>query len=150
MLEIVARSASARQARPSPANSTNAPDDAVRAQHLGDDEDEVRRRRAARQVAVQADADDARHRLVERLAEQHGLGLDAADAVAQHAEAVDHRRVRVGADERVGEGDLVAVVVVAVDDDRARYSRLTWWTMPVPGGTTRRSLNAVCAQRRSW
>ncbi len=26
---------------------------------------------------------------------------------------------------------------------RARYSRLTWWTMPVPGGTTRRSRNAV-------
>ena len=31
----------------------------------------------------------------------------------------------------------------------ARYSRLTWWTMPVPGGTTRRSRKAVCAQRRS-
>ena len=24
----------------------------------------------------------------------------------------------------------------------ARYSRLTWWTMPVPGGTTRSPLNA--------
>ncbi len=30
----------------------------------------------------------------------------------------------------------------------ARYSRLTWWTMPVPGGTTRKLANAPCAQRR--
>ena len=32
----------------------------------------------------------------------------------------------------------------------ARYSRLTWCTMPVPGGTTRRSRKAVWAQRSSW
>ena len=87
------------------------PDDAVRAEHLGDDEDEVGRGRAARQLAVEADADDVRHRLVERLAEEDRLGLDAADAVAQDAEAVDHRRVRVGPDERVREGDPAAVVV---------------------------------------
>jgi len=31
----------------------------------------------------------------------NGLGLDAADAPAEHAEAVDHRRVRVGPDQRV-------------------------------------------------
>ena len=31
----------------------------------------------------------------------------------------------------------------------ARYSRLTWWTMPVPGGTTRKFANASWAQRRS-
>ena len=32
---------------------------------------------------------------------------------------------------------------------RARYSRLTWWTMPMPGGTTRKPWNACCAQRSS-
>jgi hypothetical protein len=26
---------------------------------------------------------------------------------------------------------------------RARYSRLTWWQMPVPGGTTRKLSNAI-------
>jgi hypothetical protein len=31
----------------------------------------------------------------------------------------------------------------------ARYSRFTWWTMPVPGGTTRKSRNARCPQRRN-
>src|SRR3546814_15542623 len=35
--------------------------------------------------------------------------LDPADAPAEHAEAVDHRRVAVGADERVGIGNLVPV-----------------------------------------
>ncbi len=27
---------------------------------------------------------------------------------------------------------------------------LTWWTMPVPGGTTLKSSNAVWPQRRNW
>jgi hypothetical protein len=36
------------------------------------------------------------------------LGLDAADAPAEHAETVDHRRVGVGADECVGERLTVA------------------------------------------
>jgi hypothetical protein len=43
------------------------------------------------------------------LPEHRGLGLDAADAPAEHAEAVDHRGVRVGADERVGVGDALLV-----------------------------------------
>ena len=33
---------------------------------------------------------------------------------------------------------------------RARYSRLTWCTMPVPGGTTRNPSKAVWPQRRNW
>ena len=33
---------------------------------------------------------------------------------------------------------------------RARYSMLTWCTMPVPGGTTLKSANAPCPQRRNW
>ena len=65
----------------------------MRAKHLCHDQDQVGRGRAARQRAVEADPDDVRHRLVERLAEQDRLGLDAADAIAQDAEAVDHGRV---------------------------------------------------------
>ncbi len=45
----------------------------------------------------------------DRLAEHRGLGLDAAHSPTEHAEAVDHRRVRVGADERVGIREAVAV-----------------------------------------
>src|SRR5262249_59900665 len=45
------------------------------------------------------------HEKVDRLAEHAGLGLDAADAPADDAEPVDHRRVRIGADQRVGVDD---------------------------------------------
>ena len=30
----------------------------------------------------------------------------------------------------------------------AKRSRLIWWQMPLPGGTTLKPLNAFCAQRR--
>ena len=33
---------------------------------------------------------------------------------------------------------------------RARYSILTWCTMPVPGGTTLKSSKAPWPQRRNW
>ena len=82
----------------------------MRAQHLGHHEHEVGRRGAVRQGADQPDADHPRHRLVQRLAEQDGLGLDATDPVAQHAQRVDHRRVRVGPDQGVREGHPVADV----------------------------------------
>ena len=85
------------------------PDDAVGAEHLGHDQHEVGGGRPGRHLAVETEADDDRHRLVQRLAEQRGLGLDAADAPSEHAEPVDHRRVRVGPDERVGNEDAVAL-----------------------------------------
>ena len=33
---------------------------------------------------------------------------------------------------------------------RDRYSRLTWWQIPMPGGTARKSRKAPWAQRMSW
>jgi hypothetical protein len=38
---------------------------------------------------------------------------------------------------------------VSENTTRARYSMLTWWTMPVSGGTTLKLLNARCPQRRN-
>jgi hypothetical protein len=83
-----------------------------------------------------------------RLAEHRGLGLDAADAPAEHGQAVDHRGVAVGADQRVGIGDD-RLRRPSVQTVWARYSRFTWWQMPVPGGTTRKLSNAVWPQRRN-
>ena len=57
------------------------------------------------QIAVQLEADHARDEHRNRLAEHGGLGLDAADAPADDADAVDHRGVRIGADAGVGVGD---------------------------------------------
>ena len=95
---------------------------------------------STRSVAVHAFAQRARQSTpttsgrqeVDRLAQHAGLGLDAAHAPADDADAVDHRRVAVGADQRVG----VVDAVLARCTPRARYSRLTWCTMPMPGGTT--------------
>ena len=61
------------------------------------------------QLAGQLEADDLRDQHRHRLAEHGRLGLDAADAPAEHAEAVDHGGVAVGADQGVGEGDGMAV-----------------------------------------
>ena len=78
------------------------PDHAVLAQHLGDGQHEVGGGGALGQVAVELEADHARDQHRHRLAEHRGLGLDAADAPADHADAVDHRGVGVGADAGVG------------------------------------------------
>ena len=125
-------------------------DHAVRAQHLGHDQDEVGRGRAAGQRAVEPHADDPRHRLVERLAEQDGLGLDPADAVAQDAQAVDHRRVRVGADERVGEGDRAGLVGRAVATTRGQVLQVDLVDDAGAGRHDAQVAERVWAQRRSW
>ena len=77
-------------------------DHAVLAQHLGDREHDVGGGGAGRDLAGELEADDARDEHRDRLAEHGRLGLDAADAPAEHAQAVDHRGVRVGADEVSG------------------------------------------------
>ena len=108
------------------------PDDADAPQDLGHGEHEVGRGRAFGQLPLQLEADDLRHEHRDRLAEHRGFGLDPADAPAQHAEAVDHRRVRVGPDERVGERLSVArlddarevLEVDLVDDARVRRDDL--------------------------
>jgi hypothetical protein len=73
----------------------------VLAQHLGDRAARGRWRCSPRRGAGEADADDLGDEHVDRLAEHDRLGLDAADAPADDAEAVDHGGVRVGADEAV-------------------------------------------------
>ena len=84
------------------------PDDAVLAQHLGDRQDQVGGGGARGQLAGELEADDLGDEHRDGLAEHGRLGLDAADAPAEHAQAVDHRGVRVGADEGVGVGLTVA------------------------------------------
>ncbi len=55
------------------------------------------------QRADEFDAKNARRENEEGLTEHHRFRFDAADAPAEHAESVDHRRVRIGADDRIGE-----------------------------------------------
>ena len=102
MLAMVARSASDSVATPGAEELDELADDARLAQDLGHRQHQVGRGRSLAQLAVQPEADHLRDQHRQRLAQHRRLGLDAADAPAQHAQAVDHRRVRVGADQRVG------------------------------------------------
>ena len=86
-------------------------DDALLAQHLGDGQHEIGRGHAFAQFALELEADHLRQQHRQRLAEHGGFGLDAADSPAKNGEAVDHRRMAVGADQRVGEGDLDRLAV---------------------------------------
>lgn len=65
--------------------------------YLGDGEDQVGGCDVGVQLAVQLVADDLGQEHADGLAQHHRLGLDAADAPPQDAQAVDHRGVRVGA-----------------------------------------------------
>ena len=88
-------------------------DDALLAEHLGDGEHQVGRGDALAEPAGEAEADDLGDEHRDRLAEHRRLGLDAADAPAEHGEAVDHGGVAVGADERIGIGQGAAVLAAS-------------------------------------
>ena len=109
MLAMVARSGSEQRGRAGAVELDELADDLLLAQHLGDVEREVGRGDAFAQRAGQVDADDFGREEVDRLAEHAGLRLDAAHAPADDAEAVDHGGVRIGADERVGIINRLAV-----------------------------------------
>ena len=83
-------------------------DDAVLAQAFGDREHQIGGCRAFEHRAGQPEAEHRGNQHRDRLTEHRGLCLDAADAPADHAEPVDHRRVRIGADQRVGIHGLLA------------------------------------------
>ena len=91
-------------------------DHAALAQQLGHGQHQVGGGGALLQLAGQLEAEHLRDQHRHRLAEHRRLGLDPAHAPAQHAEAVDHRRVRVGADQRVGIGQGWAGSVSFVDE----------------------------------
>jgi len=90
-------------------------DDTLLAQQLRDHEDEVGRGHAFAQAAGEFEADHFGDQHRHGLAQHRGFGLDAANAPAEHGHAVHHRRVAVGAHERVGIGVGGAVAVLRPD-----------------------------------
>ncbi len=79
------------------------------AQGLSDLQHQIGRGGSGGKRAVQMYPDHVRHEDADRLAEHRRLGLDAAHAPSDHAEAVDHGGMRVGADQRVREVDAIAL-----------------------------------------
>ncbi len=83
-------------------------DDALLAEDFGDGEHEVGGGSPFRQLAGEAEADHIGDQHGDRLAQHGGFGLDAAHAPAEHAGAVDHGCVAVGAVQRVRVGEGLA------------------------------------------
>ncbi len=78
-------------------------DDPLLPENLGHGEDEVGRGHSFTKAPDELKSDHFRHDEVRGLPEHRRLGLDPADAPTENSEAVDHRGVRVGSDESVGE-----------------------------------------------
>src|SRR5699024_4274001 len=87
-------------------------DDPRLPQRLGYGEDEVCGRCPFGQLTGQLEADDFGDEHAHRLPEHGRLGFDAADAPAEHAEAVDHGSVRIRAHQgvRIGLGQALGGV----------------------------------------
>ncbi len=101
----------------------------VAAQDLGHRQHQVGGRHALAQLARQLEAHHVGREEVHRLPEHRRLGLDTADAPGHHADAVDHGRVAVRADQGVGVVNAIGALVHAarevfqvhlVDDAEAR------------------------------
>jgi hypothetical protein len=86
MLPMVARSGSARFVQAGAVEFDEFADHALAAQHLRDGQHEIGGGGALGQLAGQAEADHVGDQHGDRLAEHGGLGLDAADAPAEHAQ----------------------------------------------------------------
>jgi hypothetical protein len=76
-------------------------DDFGIAQKLGQRQHDVSRGDARLRLAGKFDADDVGQAHPRGAAQHHALGFQPADTDGEHAKRVDHRRVRVGADQRV-------------------------------------------------
>ena len=74
---------------------------ALPAQHLGDREHEIGGGSSSPQAAAEPEADHFRNQHRDRLSEHGGFRLNAAYAPAQHAQTIDHRSVRVRANQGI-------------------------------------------------
>ncbi len=99
-------------------------DNALAAQHLGDLEHEIGRGYAFAQLAFETETNDLGNQHGHGLPEHGGLRFDAADTPGKHADAVDHRRVRIRANRGVRIRDIILWIVsdagTAAPEDDAR------------------------------
>ena len=116
MLAMVARSARPRLSRPGTIKFDEFIHDAAFAQHLRYGQHQIGGGRALGKPARHFETDHFRDQHRYRLAQHRGFRLDPADAPAQHGKAVHHGRVAVGADQRIGIGDLRAGLIFFYPD----------------------------------
>ena len=88
------------------------------AQHLRHRQHEIGCRDALLEPAGELETDDLRQQHRNLLAEHDRLGLDAADAPSEDGQAVDHRGVRIRADQRIGIGQFIPAIFGRAGPDR--------------------------------
>ncbi len=115
------------------------------AQHFGDGQNQVGGGDASAQCALEIHADHVGREEIDRLAEHAGLGLDAADAPADHADTVDHGGVAVGPDQGVGVVDAVFRVHAA-----CQVFEIHLVHDAHPGGTTLNVSKACMPHFMNW
>ena len=120
MFAMVARSASEQRRQTWPVELHEFADHALLAQHLRDGEHEIGRGRAFAKLPGELEADHLRNEHGDGLTEHGRLCLDAAHAPAEHAQAVDHRGMRVGADEGIGVSERTRRALFRRREDDAR------------------------------
>ena len=120
ILLMVARSANGKIVKAGSEELDELADYALLAQHLGDGQHEIRSSGTFAQFVLQAEADNLRDQHRDRLTQHGSLGFDSADAPAENAQAVDHRGVRVRADQCVRVGERLARLAVGADEHHAR------------------------------
>ena len=76
--------------------------DLCRAEKLGHMQGEIRRRHSLAKAVREMDADNFRCQKIHRLPEHARLGLNATDSPTDNSQPVDHRRVGIRADKRIG------------------------------------------------
>ncbi len=108
-------------------------DDPLFPQNFRHGEHEVRGRGPFRQMPTEANPNNLRDQHGDRLAEHRGLGLDPPDAPPEHAESVDHGRVRVGADEGIGIGQQDPVPVWGAHDHTGQELQIDLMNNPGVG-----------------
>ena len=83
-------------------------DDFGLAQHLSHGQHEIGRRDAFVELTAQMHADDVRREEIDGLSQHRRFGFDTTDAPADHAQAVDHRRMRIRSHQTVRVVDAVS------------------------------------------
>ena len=122
------------------------PHDSMLAQHFSDRQNQIGSRSAFAQTAISFTPTTSGINI-----ETGCPSIAASASMPSHTPSEHpnryHRVVTVGAQPTCRDGDMFAIGSWT-KTTRAKYSRLTWWTMPVSGGTMARLRNPVWPQRR--
>ena len=105
-------------------------------QLFGHGQNQVSRSRTGSKFSFELKANDFWQQHVNRLAQHRCFGFDTTNAPSKHAQAIDHRRVTIGSDQSIWNGDRTGFIFA---DENAFGQKLqvnlvddtdVWWDNP--------------------